>query len=128
MPLRMYQIAKTFSFDAAHALRGYDGNCERLHGHRWEVEVCIEGPSLNELGILVDFRLVKAVALRVTAEYDHNTLNDVPPYDEINPSTENIARVIYQTIKTELTDLPNDVHVAFVQVWESPTSWAKYWE
>jgi len=124
----MYQIAKTFSFDAAHALRGYDGNCERLHGHRWEVEVCIEGPSLNELGILVDFRLVKAVALRVTAEYDHNTLNDVPPYDEINPSTENIARVIYQTIKTELTDLPNDVHVAFVQVWESPTSWAKYWE
>lgn len=128
MLLRMYQIAKTFSFDAAHALRGYDGNCERLHGHRWEVEVCIEGPSLNELGILVDFRLVKAVALRVTAEYDHNTLNDVPPYDEINPSTENIARVIYQTIKTELTDLPNDVHVAFVQVWESPTSWAKYWE
>jgi 6-pyruvoyltetrahydropterin/6-carboxytetrahydropterin synthase len=124
----MFQVSKTFSFDAAHALRGYQGNCERLHGHRWEVAVCLEGPELNDLGILVDFRTVKAAIQAVTADYDHNVLNDVPPYDEINPSTEHIARTIYQALQSHLSDAAPQVRLAFVQVWESPTSWAKYWE
>lgn len=124
----MYQVCKTFSFDAAHALRGYDGNCERLHGHRWEVAVCVEGADLDALGLLVDFRAIKAAAQRATAEYDHNTLNDVAPYDAINPSTENIARTIFHAVRAELATLASATHLAFVQVHESPTSWAKYWE
>ena len=124
----MFQVSKTFSFDAAHALRGYDGNCERLHGHRWEVNVCVEGSELNELGILIDFRLIKAAMQAATANYDHNTLNDVPPYDEINPSTEHIARTVYLALRDSLTAQVPTAHLAYVQVWESPTSWAKYWE
>lgn len=124
----MFQVCKTFSFDAAHALRGYQGNCERLHGHRWEVAVCLQGPTLNELGILLDFRALKAAIQAVTADYDHNVLNDVPPYDAINPSTEHIARTLFQALRTQLADATPQVQLAFVQVWESPTSWAKYWE
>lgn len=124
----MYQVSKTFSFDAAHALRGYEGNCERLHGHRWEVAVCVEGTDLNALGLLVDFRAIKAAAQAATAEYDHNTLNDVAPYDTINPSTENIARTIFHAVQGKLAAIAPDAHLAYIQVWESPTSWAKYWE
>lgn len=124
----MFQVCKTFSFDAAHALRGYDGNCERLHGHRWEVNVCVEGTDLNALGILVDFRAIKAAVQVVTADYDHNTLNDVPPYDEINPSTEHLARTIYLALCEQLASQAPVARLAYVQVWESPTSWAKYWE
>jgi 6-pyruvoyltetrahydropterin/6-carboxytetrahydropterin synthase len=124
----MFQVCKSFSFDAAHALRGYDGNCERLHGHRWEVAVCLEGPDLNELGILIDFRTIKAAVQTATADYDHNTLNDVAPYDEINPSTEHIARTIFLALRETVTAHAATARLAFVQVWESPTSWAKYWE
>lgn len=124
----MFQVCKTFSFDAAHALRGYDGNCERMHGHRWEVAVCLEGPQVNELGILVDFRAIKAAMQAVTADYDHNVLNDVPPYDAINPSTELIARTIYLALRDQVATAADQARVAYVQVWESPTSWAKYWE
>lgn len=124
----MFQVCKTFSFDAAHALRGYNGNCERLHGHRWEVAVCVEGPEVNDLGMLVDFRAIKAAAQAATADYDHNTLNDVPPYDMINPSTEHIARTIFQALRGNLAASAPAARLAFVQVWESPTSWAKYWE
>lgn len=124
----MFQVCKTFSFDAAHALRGYNGNCERLHGHRWEVAVCVEGPEVNDLGMLVDFRAIKAAAQAATADYDHNTLNDVPPYDMINPSTEHIARTIFQALRGTLAASAPAARLAFVQVWESPTSWAKYWE
>jgi 6-pyruvoyltetrahydropterin/6-carboxytetrahydropterin synthase len=124
----MFQVCKTFSFDAAHALRGYQGNCERLHGHRWEVAVCLEGSDLNDLGILVDFRALKVAIQAATADYDHNVLNDVPPYDEINPSTEHIARTIFQAVRAHMADAAPQVRLAFVQVWESPTSWAKYWE
>jgi len=124
----MYQVCKSFSFDAAHILRGYDGNCARLHGHRWEVAVCVEGPELDEIGMLVDFRLIKEAAQRATANYDHNMLNDMPPYDEINPSAENIARTIYAAIRSELAASAPHARLAYVQVAESPTSWAKYWE
>ncbi len=124
----MYQVCKSFSFDAAHALRGYDGNCERLHGHRWEVAVCVEGPEVNDLGLLVDFRVIKAAAQQATADYDHNTLNEVAPYNEINPSSENIARVIFTALREDLATQAPQARLAYVQVWESPTSWAKYWE
>jgi 6-pyruvoyltetrahydropterin/6-carboxytetrahydropterin synthase len=124
----MYQVCKSFSFDAAHILRGYDGNCARLHGHRWEVAVCVEGSELDGIGMLVDFRFIKEAAQRATANYDHNMLNEISPYDEINPSAENIARTIYLAIRAELATSAPHAHLAYVQVAESPTSWAKYWE
>ncbi len=76
----------------------------------------------------MDFRDIRATIAVVAADYDHNTLNDVPPYTEINPSAENIARVIYHGARAHLADRAPQIRVAFVQVWESPTSWAKYWE
>jgi 6-pyruvoyltetrahydropterin/6-carboxytetrahydropterin synthase len=124
----MYQICKTFSFDAAHYLRGYNGNCARLHGHRWEVAVCLEGESLDAIGLLFDFKDLKAITQRATNNYDHNVLNEISPYDEVNPSSENLARTIYQVIRDEMRTTSPAIHLAFVQVWESPTSWAKYWE
>ena len=124
----MYQISKTYSFDAAHQLRNYDGNCAHLHGHHWEVNVCIEGSTLDEVGLLLDFREVKAAIGETIGHYDHNFLNEIPPFNEINPSAELIARTIYLALRDKIAALARDAHVAYVQVWESPTAWAKYWE
>ena len=124
----MYQICKTFGFDAAHQLRNYNGNCARLHGHHWEVAVCVEGPSLDAIGMLVDFTDIKAAAKVATEGYDHNFLNEIPPYDTINPSAEHIAHTIYLAIRTELARRAPGVGLSYVQVWESPTASEKYWE
>ncbi len=124
----MFQICKTFTFEAAHFLRDYDGDCARLHGHHYEVAVCVEGESLDAIGLLLDFGVIKAAARQVAGAYDHHLLNEIAPYDEVNPSAENIARTIYLGLRAELALRSSTCRLAYVQVGESPTAWAKYWE
>ena len=82
----MYEIAVELDFDAAHSLRGYKGKCEVLHGHRFKVVATIKGNKLDEIGLAYDFTLLKKHLGKILAEYDHTNLNDVPPFNRINPS------------------------------------------
>ena len=120
----MYEITIETHFSSAHRLRQYNGECERLHGHNWDVKVSIASEELNDLGMVMDFRELKGTTETLIDRFDHQYLNEVPPFTEINPTTENIARYIFdelsETIDTCLTK------VSKVTVWESPTSYASY--
>ena len=120
----MYQISIEQDFDAAHFLRGYRGKCEAMHGHRFRVVVKIESSSLNDIGIAYDFAELKQHLRDILARFDHTCLNDVPPFDKINPSSENIAATIYNELQPRLADAP--VSLSCVEVWESPESWVAY--
>ncbi len=120
----MYQISVEQHFDAAHFLRGYHGKCEALHGHRFQVVVKIECPVLNDIGIAYDFVELKQHLEGILARFDHTCLNDVPPFDKINPSSENIASVIYDELKPKLAAAT--VSISSVEVWESPQTGVSY--
>jgi 6-pyruvoyltetrahydropterin/6-carboxytetrahydropterin synthase len=120
----MYQISVKQHFDAAHALRGYKGKCESLHGHRFEVVVTIQAKELNEIGIAYDFLELKSHLSEILAKFDHVSLNDVSPFDKINPSSENIARIVYQELKAKLAAAL--VTLTSIDVWESPENCIRY--
>jgi len=118
----VYQISVEQHFDAAHFLRGYRGKCEALHGHRFRAVVRIESPGLDDIGLAYDFSELKQYLAGVISRFDHTCLNDVPPFDQINPSSENIAATIYKELKPKLTG----VSIVAVEVWESPQTGVVY--
>ena len=120
----MYRISVEQHFDAAHFLRGYQGKCEALHGHRFRVVVKIEASRLNDIGIAYDFTELKQHLGAILSRFDHVCLNDIPPFDKINPSSENLAATIYDELKLKLAGAP--VSLSGVQVWESPQSGVAY--
>lgn len=122
----MYELMVETSFSAAHQLRGYDGRCERLHGHNWRVNIHVTAERLNETGLVIDFHELKRVAEEAVSPLDHSFLNEIFPFTEINPSSENIARWIYDNIKKRLSG--KNVDVSMVTVWESETASATYME
>jgi 6-pyruvoyltetrahydropterin/6-carboxytetrahydropterin synthase len=116
----MYEIAVEMDFDAAHFLRCYHGKCENLHGHRFKVVASVKGSKLDEIGLAYDFTLLKKHLGEIIAKYDHTNLNNVPPFNRINPSSENIAASIYKALKKKMTGAP--VSLTSIEVWESPQS------
>ena len=118
----MYQISVEQHFDAAHFLRGYKGKCEALHGHRYRVVVKIESAVLDDIGIAYDFTELKQHLRDIIARFDHTCLNDVLPFDKINPSSENIASVIYDELRPKLAT----TQISCVEVWESPETGVSY--
>ncbi len=120
----MYQLDVEQHFDAAHFLRGYQGKCEALHGHRFRVAIRVKAPGVDEIGIAYDFVLLKQHLAGILSRFDHTCLNDVPPFDKINPSSENIAATIYNELKPKLAGTP--VTLSGVEVWESPQSGVTY--
>ncbi len=120
----MYQISVEQHFDAAHFLRGYQGKCEALHGHRFRVVIKIKASRVDDIGIAYDFAELKQHLSDILARFDHTCLNDVPPFDKINPSSENIASTIYNELKPKLAGAP--VSLSCVEVWESPQSGVAY--
>jgi 6-pyruvoyltetrahydropterin/6-carboxytetrahydropterin synthase len=120
----MYRVNVRRHFDAAHALRGYQGKCENLHGHRWEVVVGAERRELNEIGIALDFTALKRELDAILEGLDHHNLNETPPFDCLNPSSENIARTVFEALKARLPD----AGITYVEAWESPDAWATYSE
>ncbi len=121
---RVYQVSVEQHFDAAHFLRGYRGKCEALHGHRFRVVVRIESSGVDDIGIAYDFRELKQHLADVISRFDHTCLNDVPPFDQINPSSENIATTIYKELKLKLAGA--QVSIVCVEVWESPQTGVIY--
>ncbi len=120
----MYTIAIEQHFDAAHFLRGYQGKCESLHGHRYRVVAIVTSPRLDDIGLAYDLSLLKQHLSEILSRFDHTCLNDVPPFDEINPSSENIASTVYQELKPKLAGEP--VTITSIEVWETPQSWVTY--
>jgi len=120
----VYRISVEQHFDAAHFLRGYQGKCEALHGHRFRVVAQLEAGKLDDIGMAYDFTLLKRHLGDILSRFDHTCLNDVPPFDDINPSSENIASTVYDELSSSLASAP--VSVAAVEVWESPQSWVTY--
>ena len=114
----MYQISVEQHFDAAHFLRGYQGKCEALHGHRFRVVARINAPTLDDIGLAYDFTVLKRHLANILSTLDHTCLNDVPPFDKINPSSENIATTIYDALQPMLAGEP--VSLSCVEVGESP--------
>ena len=119
----MYQLFVEEHFDAAHYLRKYRGKCENLHGHRFKVVVSLKATKLNEIGLAYDFVELKRHLGEVLTRFDHTSLNDVPPFDKINPSSENIAVTIYDQLKGRFS---GGISLSSVEVWESPQSWVTY--
>lgn len=119
----MYQISVEQHFDAAHYLRGYRGQCEALHGHRFTVVARIKADVLNDIGIAYDFADLKQHLKEIINRFDHTCVNDLSPFDEINPSSENMAALIYDELAKRLKA---PVSVASVEVWESPQTGVSY--
>lgn len=123
----MYSIHKDFTFSAAHQIRGHTGGCERLHGHNYRVRVCLAAESLDDLGMVEDFTDLKRTMEQVLRPFDHQLINDVAPFDEINTTAELLAEHVFLEVQDRLED-PDRVHVRFVEVWENDTSCARFEE
>jgi 6-pyruvoyltetrahydropterin/6-carboxytetrahydropterin synthase len=123
----MFMVSVQAHYDSAHFLRHYKGKCERLHGHRYVVEVALATNELNESGIAFDFVDVKRELRALAERLDHRNLNDLEPFDEIEPSAENQARYFYQELGRRLPGAMADA-IVYVRVWETPTQWAQYTE
>ena len=120
----MYEISVEKHFDAAHFLRGYKGKCEALHGHRFRVVAKVRAVELDDIGIAYDFAELKQRLADIISRFDHTCLNEVPPFDKINPSSENIAANIYDEMKGKLSGAP--VSISAIEVWESPQTGISY--
>ena len=119
----MYELAVEAQFDSAHNLRSYEGPCEALHGHTYRVQVCYQGAQLDERGILVDFKRIKSSLTEVVSYLDHRYLNELPEFQDQNPTAENIARTIFLRMRDLM-----DSGIVKTTVWETPTCCASYWE
>jgi 6-pyruvoyltetrahydropterin/6-carboxytetrahydropterin synthase len=120
----MFEVSVEHSFAAGHALRNYKGKCENVHGHNYRVQVTVAGEKLNDAGLLVDFSDLRREIRVLVARFDHQFLNQTAPFDQLNPSAENLAKFISDGIATQLCGQGVRVHA--VTVWETDTSSATY--
>jgi len=120
----MFKAFKEAEFSAAHSLRGYKGKCEALHGHNWKIRLQIAASELDPLGMVIDFAELKEILASILGRLDHQNLNEVAPFDKTNPTSENIAKYIYDKASEMLSD--ERVKVDRVMVWEKSTSCAEY--
>jgi 6-pyruvoyltetrahydropterin/6-carboxytetrahydropterin synthase len=119
----MFEVTVEETFAAGHALRGYHGKCENMHGHNYRVQLTMEGAELDEIGLLVDFVEVKKLIQTVVNYLDHRFINDLPPFDKLNPSAENLAKYFYDEISARLTP---SVRLQQARIWETDVTSATY--
>lgn len=119
-----FEVMIERNFSSAHQLRGYKGKCENLHGHNYKIEIYARGRELDEIGLLVDFGALKEAADEVVQYLDHRNINELPPFDLLNPSAENLARYILERVASRIND--GRVQVYKVRCFETPTSVATY--
>ena len=122
----MYEVSVDETFAAAHNLRNYKGKCEDLHGHNYKVRVTLAGPELDATGLLYDFVHLKQVIQGVIRSLDHKYLNELKPFDVLNPSAENIARHIYEQTAQQMRATANGAAISSITVWESDVTAATY--
>lgn len=122
----MFELTVKAEFEAAHQINGYQGKCQRLHGHNWSVEAVVEGNKLDELGMLIDFKVLKAELNRVLDELDHRYLNELPVFSTVNPTAENLAQYIFETLETSTIFIDSTVNLKAIRIYESPRSCVTY--
>lgn len=120
----MFELKVVSHFAAAHQLTELAGPCERLHGHNWKIEVFVRGREVGKDGLLIDFKVLKKATERVLQELDHQFLNELQAFKAESPSSENIAKYIYQSLSRDLGD--DRVKVDRVTAWESDSACATY--
>ncbi len=121
----MYKLTIESHFDAAHALRGYKGRCENTHGHRFRVVAHFATQRLDNIGLGYDFTELKKALNAVLTRFDHTDLSLTPPFDTINPSSENLAATIFSLLVGATKDFP--IRLSSVEVWESPDAGVEYY-
>ncbi|MGA8035676.1 MAG: 6-carboxytetrahydropterin synthase QueD [Candidatus Acidiferrales bacterium] len=122
----MFEVSVDDSFAAAHNLRNYKGKCENLHGHNYKVRVTLAGKELDATGLLYDFVHLKQVVQTVIRSLDHQYLNELKPFDVLNPSAENIAKHIFDETSRQMKSTPNGAGISAITVWESDITAATY--
>ena len=122
----MFEIEIERCFSAAHQLRGYNGNCSNLHGHNYRVTVTVRSNELDRIGIALDFRKLKQELDSLLEEYDHRNLSELPEFQEINPTSEVLARTIYRRMGEKMNEGP--IRVWKVRVGESDSTAVTYFE
>jgi len=125
----MFELSVEAEFAAAHALRGYQGKCENLHGHNYKVQLTVEGSELDAIGLVCDFKELKRMLRDVLGRLDHQHLNDVGPFRETNPTTEILARYIYNELSPQIAALTEaHANLKCVRVWETQGCSAAYFQ
>ncbi len=112
----MYRLSIESNISAAHQLRDYDGPCARLHGHNWKVKVEVRASSLDDAGIAIDFSDLSHITWQVIGPFDHNNFNEIAPFDQLNPTAENIAKYFFDEIAKLL---PEDISITLIEIWET---------
>ena len=118
----MYELSIEDTFDAAHRIPDYHGNCRNVHGHTYKVAAVFRFKELGECDMAIDFKIVKSILKTVLEYFDHKYINELPEFKILNPTAENLAAFIYNKIKLEIKQISS------VSIWETPTSCAKYYE
>ena len=121
-----YTLKISTDFASAHTLRNYPGDCSRMHGHNWKVEVEVTATALNEHEMGMDFKTIKTATRKLAKTLDHRYLNDIPPFDTRNPTAENIAQYFYQQL-SNILDI-EQARVTAVTIWETDRACVRYSE
>ena len=121
----MYELTVESAFEAAHRIENYPGKCARLHGHNWIVEAIVQGTELNELGILIDFKILKSELNKILDEFDHRYLNELENFSKKNPTAENLAKEIFEKLSASKIFV-GETKLKAVKVHESPKSCVTY--
>ncbi len=121
-----YQLKVVTDFASAHTLRDYPGACSRLHGHNWKVELEVVAAQLDNVGMAIDFKVMKQAAREVGDGLDHRYLNDLEPFKEINPTAENIAAYMYKEISARINS--DKIKVTALTIWETERACVRYSE
>jgi 6-pyruvoyltetrahydropterin/6-carboxytetrahydropterin synthase len=116
----MFNVRVEGNFSSAHNLRAYKGKCESLHGHNWRVEAVVSGRGLDKAGMLIDFKILKKRLNACLEKLDHAYLNEIPYFEKVNPTSENIAKYIYDALRRRIKNIKS------VTVWENSASCATY--
>ena len=112
----MFTLSVDTTISAAHRLRDYKGSCARIHGHNWKIRLEVQSDIIDEIGIVVDFTTLGQYLQQVTGQFDHQLMNEISPFDELNPTAENLAKYIYDQVKKLL---PSHIKIKKVSVWET---------
>jgi 6-pyruvoyltetrahydropterin/6-carboxytetrahydropterin synthase len=122
----MYEVTVKTGFSAAHQLRLYDGKYENLHGHNWSAQVTVEADELDAMGVGMDFVKLKQMVGETLDILDYKNINEIPPFDKLNPSAENIARWLFLILKEQVSS--KSTRVKRVEIFEMEGCGASYFE
>lgn len=123
-----YTIGISDHFDSAHFLKNYPGACSNVHGHTWKVDILISCKELDKIGMSIDFKILKKILKNILSKYDHHLINDIEPFNNINPTAENLSREIYIQLKSQIKKEYPNTKLESVTIWESPKAFAKFEE